>query len=178
MATETLQPGAIGAKSSRTTGTTTNAPTGETQQQHRQWLVHLDAAIVATENMTQATHLKTVRKTRCSKNEKQYAIGCESIHIDVDDGQLPIWCSARVHRELREQCIIACNGKPPWSTKALGGTVREITHDNGFSSGIFADGFPVTRPREWTKQAWYTLVMATESYIVEVIAHSHFRSSN
>ena len=61
---------------------------GETQQQCRHQLVQWDTAIVATENMTQNTHLKILYTTGRSKNQKQYAIGCESIHIDVDDGQL------------------------------------------------------------------------------------------
>jgi len=90
MAPETLPPGAIGDESSRTTGTSCNAPLGESQQQHRHHLVHRDAAIVATENMTQDAYLKKVRKTGSSKNKKQDAIGCESIHICVNDGQLNI----------------------------------------------------------------------------------------
>jgi len=90
MAPETLPPGAIGAESSRTTGASRNAPLGEIQQQRRQQLVHRDAAIVATHNMTQDPHLKKLRKTGSSKNKKQYAIGCESIHIWGNDGQLKI----------------------------------------------------------------------------------------
>jgi len=81
MAPETLPPGVIGAESSRTTGASRNAPLGETQQQCRHQLVHRDAAIVATKNMTQDAHLKKVRKTANNKNKKQHAIGCESIHI-------------------------------------------------------------------------------------------------
>jgi hypothetical protein len=87
MAPETLPPGANGAESSLMTGTSRNAPLGETQQQHRHQLVYRDAAIVATENMTQDAHLKKVRKTGSSKNKKQHAMGCESI---VNDGQLKI----------------------------------------------------------------------------------------
>jgi len=49
---ETLHPGAIGAESSRTIGALHNEPRGETQQQRRHQLLHRDAAIVATENMT------------------------------------------------------------------------------------------------------------------------------
>ena len=90
MAPETLPPGAIGAESSWTTGDSRNAPLGETQQQRRHQLVHRDAAIVATENMTQDAHLKMGRKTESSKNKKQHAIGCESIHICANDGQLKI----------------------------------------------------------------------------------------
>jgi len=86
MATETLQPGAIGAESSRMTGPLTNAPPCETQQQRRHQLVHRDAAIVATKNLAQDAHLQMVHKTGSSKNQKQHAIGCESIHIGVDDG--------------------------------------------------------------------------------------------
>jgi len=74
VASETLQPGAIEAKSSRTTGASTNAPPRETQQQCRHQLVHCNSAIVATKTMTQAAQLKTVRKTGSSNNKKQYAI--------------------------------------------------------------------------------------------------------
>jgi hypothetical protein len=90
MAPETLPPGAIGAELSRTTGASRNAPLGETQQHRRHQLVNRDTAIVATENMTHDPHLKKVPKTRSSKNKKQHAIGCESIHICVNDGQLRI----------------------------------------------------------------------------------------
>jgi len=90
MAPETLQPGAIVAESSRTTGALCNTPPGETQQQRRHQLVHRDAAIVATENIAQDAHVKTVPTTGSKKNEKQHAIGCESIDISVDDSQLTI----------------------------------------------------------------------------------------
>jgi hypothetical protein len=90
MAPETFQPGAIGAESSWMTRTSINVPPGETQQQPRPQLVHRDAAIVATEHITQDAHLKKVHKTGSSKNMKQYAIRCESIHISADDSQLTI----------------------------------------------------------------------------------------
>jgi hypothetical protein len=56
------------------TGASRNAPLGETQQQRKHQLVHCEAAIVATEIMTQDAHLKKVHKPGSSKNEKQYAI--------------------------------------------------------------------------------------------------------
>jgi len=90
MAPETLPAGAIAAESGRTTGASRNAPLRETKQQCRHQLVHRDAAIVATENMTQDAHLKKVRKTGSSKNKKQHAIGCESIHIRLNERQLII----------------------------------------------------------------------------------------
>ena len=90
MAPEIIQPGAIEAELSRMKGTSTNAPPGETQQQRRHQLVHRDAAIVATEDMTPDAHLKIVQNTGSRKNKKLYAIGCESIHIDVEDGQLTV----------------------------------------------------------------------------------------
>jgi len=71
MAPETRQPGAIAAESSRTTGASTNAPPGESPPQCRHQLVHHDAAIVATKNLTQDAHLRKVRKTRRSNNKKQ-----------------------------------------------------------------------------------------------------------
>jgi len=90
MAPETLKPGEIGAESCQTTGTSTNAPPGETQHQHSHSLVHHDAAIVGTENMAKNTHLKTECITGSSNNKRQYVIGCESIHIGVEDGQLTL----------------------------------------------------------------------------------------
>jgi len=90
MAPEILQPGAIEAKSSRTTGSSNIAPSGETQQQRRHQLVHHNAAIVATGNMTQDAHLNIVHKTGGSQNMKQQAIGGGSIHIDADNGQLTV----------------------------------------------------------------------------------------
>jgi len=90
MAPEIVQPGAIEAESSRITGASNNPPPCETQHQHRHQLVHRDAATSASKNMTQDAHLKIVRKTRCNNNKKQHVIGCESIHMDVDDGQLTV----------------------------------------------------------------------------------------
>jgi len=87
IAPDIVQQGAIEAESSEMTGTSHNAPPGETQQQRRHPLVHRDAAIVATENITQEAYLEILRKTGSYKKKKQHAIGCESIHIDVDDVQ-------------------------------------------------------------------------------------------
>jgi len=81
-------------------------------------------------------------------------------------------------RDLRDQFIASRNGKSPWSTKASLRTVLEIEHHDVVSSGIFADEFDDTGPREWTKQALKTLEEATESYMVEVIPGSHSTSSN
>jgi len=176
MALETLPPGAIGAELSRTTGASRNVPLGETQQQHRHQLVHHDIVIVATENMTQDTHLKQVGRTGSRKNKKPYAIGCESIHICVDYGQLEISHTAGVCRELCNQFIESHNSKSPWSTKAFIRTVPEIEHHNVVSSGIFADKFRDQPPREWKKQALKTFEEAAESYIVEVIPGYRCRS--
>jgi len=57
---KTLPQGAIGAESSWTTGASPNAPLGESEQRRRHQLVHREAAIVATESMTQEAHLKKV----------------------------------------------------------------------------------------------------------------------
>jgi len=178
MPPETLQPGAIEAESSRTTGASNNAPPSETQQQCRLQLVHVGAAIAATENMTQDTHFNIECKTATSKNRKQHAIGCESIHIDVVDGQLTVKRTAGVRRELRDQIISARNGTPPWSTKLFVGAVRQIEHQDVVSSGIFADKFGDELPQESMKQALMTSEEVTESYMVEITADSHSRSSN
>jgi len=59
--------------------------------------------------------------------------------------------------------------------KALVPTVREIEHHDVVSSGILADEFGDKCAREWTKKALNTLEKATEAYMVEVIADSHFQ---
>jgi len=51
--------------------------------------------------------------------------------------------------------------------------VREIEHHDVVSCGTCADEFPDKRPREWTKQALFTLEEATEAYMVEVTAEFH-----
>jgi len=126
MAPQTVQPVGIGAKSSRTTGASTNAPPGERLQRSRHQLVHRDAAIAATDNMTQDSHSKTVGKPGSSMNMKQHAIGCESMHLNVAVGPLERWHTAGVRTELRDKFIAASNGKPPWSTKASIRTVRKL----------------------------------------------------
>jgi len=77
MAPPTHQLCAIESKSSRMMGTSSNAPLGETQQHRRHQLVHRDAAIAATNNMTQDAHWKNLCKTRRSNNRQQHAIGSE-----------------------------------------------------------------------------------------------------
>ena len=144
-----------------------------TQQERRHKSVNRDAANAATKHLTQAAHLKIVRRTGISKNEKQHAIGCEYIHIEAEGGQLTVKHTAGVRRELRNKFIAACNGKPPWSTEAYVRTVREIEHHDIGSSGIFADEFPDKHHREWTKQSLITLEEATEAYMVEVTAEFH-----
>jgi len=69
-------------------GASSNASIEGTQQKHKHQLVHREAANVATNNMTQNTHLEIISETGRSTNKKQHAIGCEYIHIMVDGRQL------------------------------------------------------------------------------------------
>jgi hypothetical protein len=55
-------------------------------------------------------------------------------------------------------------------------TVCAIDNFNAGSSGIFGEEFHNTRLQEWTEQAVTTFPEATESYMVDVIGVSHFRS--
>jgi len=57
-------------------------------------------------------------------------------------------------------------------------TVREIERHDVVCYGIFIDKCGDKGPQEWMKQALKTLEKPTESYIVEVTADSHSRSSN
>jgi len=173
MDTQPPPPGESGSNTGRLAGATSNTEILGTQQERRHKLVHRDAADAATKYMTQDAHLKIVRKTGSRRNKKQHAVGCEYIHIDAIGSQLTVKCTVGVRRELRNEFIAACNGKPPWSTKAFVRTVREIEHHDVVSSGIFPDELPDKRPREWTKQALITLEDATDAYMVEVTAEFH-----
>jgi len=96
----------------------------------------------------------------------------------VEGSELSIVCTAAVHGELHDESITAQNGKLPWSTKSFVGTVHKIEYHDIVSSGIFADKFHYKRSRESTQDAIKTLLDAAKSYIIEVLAKSHFRSSN
>jgi len=90
MAPQPPQPGGIQSEPSQTTGASSNEPLAGTQQQRSHQLVHRDAAIAATENLAQDADLKKVRWTGRRNNRQQHANGCESLHIDVEGGQLTI----------------------------------------------------------------------------------------
>jgi len=111
--------------------------------------------------MTQDADLKTVRKTGRSKNMKQSAIGYDYIHTMANGGQLTVWHTAGVHRELRDKFITSWNGKAPWSTKAFLSTFHEINYHDVLSSGIFAHKFCDQCPQQLNNQALITLDEAT-----------------
>jgi len=173
MDTQPAPPGESESNTGRLAGATWNMDILGTQQECRHKLVHRDAANAANKHMTQDAHLKIVRKTGSSKNKQQHAPGCEYIHIEAGGVQLTVWRTAGVHRELCNEVIAARNGKPPWSTKAVVRTVRDIEHHDVVSSGIFADDFADKHLREWTQQALITLEEAAEAYMVEVTAEFH-----
>jgi hypothetical protein len=77
--------------------------------------------------------------------------------MDLDDSKLTILCTAGVRRELCDQFIAACNGKPPSPTKAFISKCCEIEYQDVASSGIFADELRDKCPWEWTKPALKTL---------------------
>jgi len=89
-ATQTPQQVENGTEPGGSMGVSPNPSLSSTQQECRHQLVHRNAANVATKYMTQDAHLKIVCKTGSSKNKKQHAIGCEYIHITVNNGQLTI----------------------------------------------------------------------------------------
>jgi len=83
MDTQPPLPGESGSKSSQWVGATSNTSLIGTQQDRRHQVVHRDAAIAATNHMTQDAHLQIVCKTGSSKNQTQHAVWCEDIHIEV-----------------------------------------------------------------------------------------------
>jgi len=119
MDTQPPQPGLSGSESSWLAGASSNTSLSGTQEEHRHQLVHQDAANATTKNMTQDEHFKIVHKTGSSTNKTQHAVGCEYIQTVVNGHQLTLYQVVGVHRELRDHFIAACNGKPPWSTKAF-----------------------------------------------------------
>ena len=172
MAPQTPQQGASELESSRTTGVSTNMPPPQTQLWCRHDIVHRDTANATTEPMPLDAQLQIVRKTGSSRNWMQHRITFIHCCIKADCNQQMIQHTAGVPTELRDQLIAACNGKPPWSTKAFAYTVRQITHHDVFSPGMFLDQFRDEHPREWTKQASTILDDATEACMVEAIAKS------
>jgi hypothetical protein len=90
MAPQRPRPGVIQSESSQMIGASSNAPLAVKQLQRRNKLVHCDAAIAATENMAQHTHLKKVHKTGRGNNKQHPAIGCEYLHITMEGSQLTI----------------------------------------------------------------------------------------
>jgi hypothetical protein len=151
-----------------------HVPLEETSPQCRYLLGHRDAAFAATENMAPNTHSQNVHKTGCSNDRKQYAMRCESLHSEVEGGQLTIAYTAEVHIELCDQFNAARKGKPLWLTKAFLNRVCKIKHHDVVSSAMFVDEFRDTDFREWPKQALNSLDEAAGSYMVKVIAESSF----
>jgi len=91
----------------------------------------------------------------------------------VNSRQFTVQHKVGLFRGLHNQFITAHNRKPPWLTNALACTVCKIEHHDAVSSGIFAYEFHPNPSWEWMKQAFITLMEATETYMVEVIAESH-----
>jgi len=148
MDTQPPPPGESGSNTGRLAGATTNMDILGTQQERRLKLVHRDAADVATKHMTQDAPLKIVHKTRSRRNMKQHVVHCVYIDIDAISGQLTVWRTSGVRRELCNEFIAVRNWKPPLSTKAFVRTVREIEHHHVVSTGIFSDELADKRPCE------------------------------
>jgi len=171
--TQPHPPGESGSNTGRLAAAAPNTEILGGQLQRRHMLVYRDTANAATKHVTQDAHLKIVRKTGSNINKMQHAVGSEYIHIEANSSQLTVSRTEGVGRELRNDCIAARNGKPPWSTMAVVRTVREIQHPDVVSSGIFADEFSDKCPCEWTKQASIPLEEASEAYMMEVTAEFH-----
>ena len=152
MDTQPPQPGERRSKSSRLAGTRSDTSLIGTEQERRHQLVHRDAADAATRNIILDAHFTIVSRTGTSKNTKQHAVGDTYMHSMVNGHRLYVQWTEGVSRELRDQYITGCNGKLPYSTKAIVRKGCEIEHHDVVSSGIFADEFPDKHPRGWTKQ--------------------------
>jgi len=90
METQPPQPGETASKSSEFAGSSSNTSVIGTQEERRHQLGHSDAANAATRNMTLDAPSKTVSKTGCSENKKQFAVGWKYMHLAVNSHQLPV----------------------------------------------------------------------------------------
>jgi len=90
MDTETSAHGKSGSEPSWLTGISSNAALAGTVQNPRHQLVHRKAANKGTENLTPDTHIHIVSKPWSSKNEKQHAVGCEHIQIEINSRELTL----------------------------------------------------------------------------------------
>jgi len=150
-------PGESGLNSGRLVGVTSNSRIHVTQYMCSHQLVHRDMSNAATKCKTQDAHLIIVHKTGCSRNNKQPAVGCEYIHIEVTGHHSTVKHTVGVHRMLRNLYIAAHNRKPPLLTKAFIRTFRKIEYHHVVSTGFLADELPYKYPHKWTKQAVITL---------------------
>lgn len=87
---QTAQSGAIESELSQMVGALSSSPPAEAYQQPRYILVHRDAAMAITENMTMEIHFKIVCTSELGGNRHQYAIGCGKLHMNVDGGHQAI----------------------------------------------------------------------------------------
>jgi len=174
MASQTPQQGEHGSESGQSTGGSSNASLAGTEQQCRQQLVRRNAANAATQIMTQHAHWNIVCNNRRSKDENQHTIRCDYIHIVGNSRQLTIYCMAGICRVLWDKLIAAHDGKPPLLTTGSVRTVCGIDHLDPVPFGIVGDKLCHDGSREWTNQALNSLEEASEAYMVEVIAKSHF----
>jgi len=90
MDTHSPPSGESGSNTSQLAGATRNTDIFGTQQERSHKLVHRNAANAATKHMTQDAHLQIVRKTESRKNQKQHAVGCGYIFIEVKGTQLTV----------------------------------------------------------------------------------------
>jgi hypothetical protein len=59
-------------------------------------------------------------------------------------------------------------------TEACVHNIRIIEHHDVVMSGIIVDEFSDKHPHGWKNQLWITLEEATEAYLDDIIAESHY----
>jgi len=72
--------------------------------------VAITCAHAANPHMTNHAHFKIVCKTGGWKNKTQHAVGWKYIHIEANGGQLIIYCTVGVWRQLGKEFISALRG--------------------------------------------------------------------
>lgn len=100
--------------------------------------MHRNAANTATNNMAQNIDLKIVRIAESIKRKKQYAAGCEYVHVKIDKCQLTVKYTAGICGGICDQFIDTRNRKFPVSTKALVHAVCKIEIHDVVLPEIFA----------------------------------------
>jgi hypothetical protein len=144
-----------------------------TEQEPQTQLVLGDMPDVVNHHMTQAAHFNLIFATGNSKNKMLRSVGCECIHIEVNEQKFLVYCTQVVQCELLVQFCATRNRILLLSCKTFVCPGREIEYNASGRAGHYTSLIPHWEPHEWTKHAIIHSQVATELYIIDVIGEFH-----